>query len=357
MLDMSTAALAVVQRSHTMRVRVESWRDGELLSDDVPVSDGSEERDRSLAVPERITLSVPRRDRGTDWSPIDPDHPLAAYGQQVRVSYGVDVGGSYEWINRGWFVVTETATDDDTVSVQAEGLLTLIDEAKFAAPFQPSGTLQSTVQALVEPALTVEVDAALVDRSVPVGMQWDDDRLGALHEVLDAWPAVPRVTEDGVLRIEPLTDTGTAVLSLTDGTGGTVIKWQASSSRAGAATVVVARGEGSSGTQIQGVAYDTDFSSPLRSGGPFSPLPVPYFFTSPLLATVAQCRAAAANTLERLRRGAGRRLTVTLLPHPGLMTGDVVALTGAGLNATPCMIETLSLPYSPGEMRLTVRVL
>ena len=357
MLDMSTTALSVVQRSHTMQIRAESWRDGELLSDDVPVADGGEERDQSLTVPERITLTVPRRDRGTDWSPIGPDHPLAAYGQQLRISYGVDVGGGFEWINRGWFLITEATTDGDTVSVQAEGLLTLIQEAKFAAPFQPSGTLQSTVQALVEPALTVEVDSALVDRSVPVGMQWDDDRIGALSEVLDAWPAVPRVTEDGVLRIEPLATTGTPVLSLTDGAGGTVVRWLASSNRSGAATVVVARGEGAAGTQIQGVAYDTDTASPLRYGGPFSPLPVPYFFTSPLLATVAQCRAAAATTLVRLRRSASRQLTVTMVPHPGLMTGDVVSLTGAGLTDAPCMIDTLSLPYSPGEMRLTVRVL
>jgi hypothetical protein len=354
---MSAAALAVVQRSHTMVVRAESWRAGELLADDIPIAGGGEDRDRSLTVPERTTLTVPRRDRGVDWDPIDPAHPLAAYGQQLRISYGIDVGGSTEWISRGWFLITAAETDGDTVSVQAEGLLSLIEEARFVAPFQPSGTLVSTARSLVEPALTIEVDGSLVDRSVPVGMQWDEDRMAALNEVLDAWPAVPRVTEDGFLRIEPLVDTGTPVLSVTDGVGGTVARWQAASSRDGAFTVVVARGEDSDGNQVQGVAYDRSGSSPLRADGPFSPLPVPYFFSSPLLTTVAQCRTAAQTTLSRLRRTASRMLTVTMVPHPGLVPGDVISVTGAGLTAQPCVIEKQSLPYSPDTMTLTVRTI
>lgn len=354
---MSDTALSIVQRSFTMVVRAESWLAGELLAADIPVADGSEDRDRTLAVPERVSLTVPRRDGGIDWTPLQPDHPLAAYGQLLHISYGIDVGGDYEWIDRGWFLTTESSTDGDTVSVQAEGLLTLIDEAKFAAPFQPSGTFVSTARALVEPALTVEVDGLLTDRSIPVGMQWDDDRMAALAELLDTWPADARVNEDGVLRIEPVTDDGTSVLALTDGTGGTVVRWQGATSRDGAFNVVVARGEDANGNQIQGVAYDLDSISPTRYDGPYSPLAVPFFYSSPLLTTVAQCRKAAQTTLTRLRRTTGRRLDVTMVPHPGLVTGDIVSVTGAGLTSAPCVIESLSLPYSPGEERLTVRTL
>ncbi|WP_426568083.1 DUF5047 domain-containing protein [Streptomyces canus] len=354
---MSDVALAAVQRSHTMRVRVEAWRDGELLTDDVPVDGGSESRDASVNVPESVSLTVPRRDRGTDWDPIDPDHPLAAYGQQLHISYGVDVGNGFEWIDRGWFLVTESSADGDTVTVQAGGLLTLIDEAKFAAPYQPSGTFISTVRSLVEPALTVAFDSSLVDRSIPVGMQWDSDRLGALNEVLDTWPATARVTEDGLLLVEPVTDGGTPVIDITDGTGGTVVRWQGSTTRDAAANCVIAQGEDSSGNQIQGVAYDTQPASPFRFGGPFNPLPVPFTFSSPLLTTVAQCRAAAATRLRNLRRANSRKLVATVVPHPGLLTGDVAAVTGAGLRAEPCAIEGLNLPYSPGSMSLKLRVL
>lgn len=355
---MSTEALAIVQRSFIMEVRASVWRGGELLADDVPVADGSETRDRSLLVPERVTLTVPRRDRGIDWDPgSDPDHPLAAFGQQLHISYGIDIGrDEFEWIDRGWFLITDAQADGDTVTVTAEGLLTLISEARFVAPFQPAAgdTLVSTVRALVEPALTVVFDDSLVDRDVPLGMQWDEDRLGALKEVRDAWPADARVHEDGYLLIEPVTDVGASVLSLTDGVGGTVMRWQGRSTRDSAFNAVVAQGEDADGNQLRGTAYDQ--TSPYRIGGPFSPLPVPHFYSSPLLKTVTQCRNAAASTLTRLRRTADRRLEVSMVPHPGLQLGDTVTATSRDLNGALATVEALTLPYKPGTMSASVRV-
>lgn len=359
---MSDEALAIVQRSFTMRIRAESWLGDTLLADDIPIADGTESRDRSLNIPEQVSLTLPRRHRGFDWSPgTDPMHPLAAYGQQLRIDFGVDIGGGQtEWINRGWFLITESSTDHDTVSVTCAGLLSLIDEAKLVAPFQPSSadTLATIIRALVEPALTTIFDGTLTDRAVPIGMQWDTDRLAAVVEVLNAWPADATVTEDGYLFIGPITDSGSPVLAVTDDPAtGTVIQWQGGSSRDGAFNAVVAQGEDSAGNQIQGVVYDLDSASPYFYGGAFNPFPVPYSYQSSLLTTVSQCRSSAAATLKRLRRTSARRLSVTMVPHPGLVTGDIVTVTGAGLTAASCVIETLSLPYSPGEMSLTVRVL
>jgi hypothetical protein len=358
MLEMSDQALAVVQRSFTMVVRAESWRSGELLADNIPVSDGSEEADRSVNVPETVTLNIPRRDRGFNWDPgSDPDHPLAAYGQQLRISYGVDLGnGDFEWIDRGWFLITDSSADGDTVSVTCHGLLTLIDEAKFVSPFQPKATdtLASTTRALVEPALTVVFDGTLVDRPVTAGMQWDSDRMQALNDVLDAWAAESRVTVDGYLLVEPVVDVGTPVLALTDGQGGTVMRWQGSTTRDGAFNVVVSQGEDADGNQIIGTAYD--LSSPFRFGGPFNPLPVPYFNQSDLLTTVDQCRKNAAATLIQKRRSADRKLEVTMVPHPGIQFGDTITATSDDLDGVPCTVEAYSLPYSPGQMTTTIRV-
>ncbi|MET9123021.1 hypothetical protein [Streptomyces sp. NPDC004528] len=358
---MSATALAVVQGSYTMAMRAESWLGGLLLADGIPVADGSENRDRSLSVPEQITLTVPRRDRGYDWDPgTDPGHPLAAYGQMLRIDYGVDVGGQFEWINRGWFLITESSTDGDTVSVSCQGLLTLIDEATLIAPFQPSSsdTLASVIRGLVEPALTVQFDATLIDRAVPLGMQWDSDRLGAVTEVLTAWGAAERVTEDGYLLIEPVSDAGAPVLSISDDREtGTVVRWAGNTTRDGAFNVVVASGEDANGNQIQGVVYDGDPASPYQYGGNFNPLPVPFNYQSSLLTTVAQCRTAAAAQMKLLRRQAFRKLQITMVPHPGLVTGDILSVTGAGLTGARCAVESLSLPYSPSEQSLTVRVL
>lgn len=359
---MSATALSVVQGSFNMEVRAESWLGGQLLADGIPVSDGSETRDRSLSVPEQISLTVPRHANGIDWAPgTDVAHPLAAYGQMLRIDVGIDIGaGQVEWINRGWFLITSSDTDGDSVTVNCAGLLALIDEAKLAAPFQPSSTdtLASVVHGLVEPALTVNIDGTLIDRTVPLGMQWDSDRLGAVVEVLNAWGAAERVTEDGYLQVEPVSDAGASVLDISDDPAtGTVVRWQGSTTRDGAYNCVIAQGEDGAGNQIQGVVYDSSGTSPYQYGGPFNPLPVPYLYQSSLLTTVAQCRTAAAAQLQLLRRQAFRKLGITMVPHPGLVTGDIVSVTGAGLTNARCAIESLTLPYSPGEQGLTVRVL
>ncbi len=147
------------------------------------------------------------------------------------------------------------------------------------------------------------------------------------------------------------------MLSLTDGVGGTVLRRQGSTPRDGAWNWVIAQGEDTNGSPIQGVAYDTDPNSPYRFGGPFSPPAVPYPFSTPLMTTIAQCRTAAAAKVLQLHRSASRRLEVTMVPHPGLTRGDIILATGKGLVDAPCVIEALSLPYSPSEMSMSVRVL
>jgi hypothetical protein len=244
--------------------------------------------------------------------------------------------------------------------VRANGLLQLVEEADFVAPFQPDGTLVSTVRALVEPALTVQF-TGLTDRSVPAGMQWDKDRLGALHEVLDAWPAAAEVTPEGELLVQPPpSEPGISVWDLSDENDGTVTRWRGGSSRAGLFNVVVARGEDVNGEPVQGVVLDAAGSSPTRAQGPYNPLPVPHEFFSPLLTTVDQCRAAAATILERKQRTQARRLDVSTVPQYALQVGDTATVTGEeiGLAGALAVIESLALPLTPGggAMGLSLRV-
>ncbi|MDW3849651.1 DUF5047 domain-containing protein [Micromonospora sp. BRA006-A] len=357
MITLSAEALSVLTRSYGLRLAVESWRGDELLADDVPVSAASEESDRSLRVPERVTLTVPRYDRGMSWSPVADDHPLAANGQRLRVQLGVDLGGDQvEWFQRGWFVVQETNADADTITVNAVGLLALVDEARLVSPFQPSGTLTSTLQGLIEPALTVVVEG-LSDRAVPGGINYDEDRLGAVMELLDAWGADAVVTEDGYLSVFPMGPSLTPVLALTDGAGGTVIQATGASTRDRAYNAVVARGTAADGGQVQGVAYD--YTGPKAYGGPFNPLAVPYYYESPLLTTVAEASAAAQTVLSRLKRTTSLEFQIACVPHPGLQTGDTVSVTTADYTGLPCVVEALTLPYTAGggAQTLTVRSL
>jgi hypothetical protein len=358
MLDVSADLLAVLRESYVMRMHVNAWRGDVLLYDNIPVAAGSLSMDRSLAVPERLSLTVPRLADGINWVPKANDHPLSPYGQLLQVSLGVLVGDTEELLRLGWFVITETDVDGDTVRVTAEGLLKLIDEARFVAPFEPSGTLTNTVRALVEPTLTVVFDS-LVDRNVPLGMKWDEDRLAALHEVIDAWPAEAYVTEDGYLLVSPVTDPKTQPSSwdVTDDRDvGTVVKWSGDATREGAYTIVVARGEDANNEQVQAVEFDEDQTSSTYFGGPFNPLPVPYFFYSPLLTTVAQCQSAAQSIVARKRRARSKKIAVEMIPNHALRLADVVTVTGDGLDAARGTIENISLPLNPGGGSMNISI-
>ena len=361
MITLSAEAMSVLTRSYRYHVAVESWLGGELLADGIPVAAGDEDTDRTLRVPERVTFTVPRLDRGVSWSPVTDRHPLAANGQRLRVLLGVGLDGlRVEWFQRGWFLITESRTEGDTVTVTAAGLLALIDEARLVSPFQPTGDLSSTLRALVEPALTVVIDPAvtILDRTVPAGANYDEDRLGAVLEVLDAWPADASVSADGYLHVVSATPPATPVLALSDGAGGTLVRSSGASTREGAATAVVARGTAPDGGQVQGVAYDTS-GGPKSYFGPFNPLPVPAFFESPLLSTAGQAQAAADTVLARLRQATARQFEVEMVPHPALQVGDVVSITNRDVTDLPCTVETLRLPYTAGggAQTLTVRAL
>lgn len=357
MITLSSAATDALTRSHQRYFSVESWRNGVLLAADVPCVTGTEETDRTLRVPERVTFTVPREDRGNVWTPSsDPAHPLAANGQTLRVKLGVGLAlGGVEWFQRGRFLIRSAEPSGDVVNVEAVGMLSWIDEARLVSPFQPTGTLASTLRGLVEPALTVAISTSLVDRSVPVGAaSYDEDRLGAVLELLDSWNADAYVDTEGVLQVVPVAQSLTSVLTLTDGTGGTVVTVSGSSTREGAYNAVVARGTASDGGQVQGVAYDTSISSPKYYGGPFNPLPVPMFFASPLLTSAYEASLAAATIMARIQRQTGKLYTVDMVPHPALQVGDVVTVNGV-LSS----VESLALPYHPdgGLQRLTVRSL
>ena len=161
------------------------------------------------------------------------------------------------------------------------------------------------------------------------------------------------MTPDGYLSVGPVA-AGEVALTLTDGVDGTVVRTSGSTSRDGAATLVVARGQAADGGQLQAVAYAS--TGPHAYGGPFNPLPVPHVFASPLLTSLAECQAAAETILARITRASGQEWQVEAVPHPALQAGDTVRLVVGDLDVTGT-VETMDLPLTAagGPMSLTVR--
>jgi len=358
--------------SYQQYFRLQSWLGSELLAEDIPAVNASEELDATLRVPERLTFEVPVVADAVSWVPTSFSSPLGAYGQRITAQIGLGVGsGAIEWMNRGVFLLESAETAGNSISVEAVGLLQLVDEAELATEYQPkaSATLKTILRAMVEPGITIDFDSAPTDRTAPTGITWSDSRLDNVYSVLDAWPAQARITENGHLEVTAVPSDPTTVdvvFDFTDGTGGTAMEYNTSITRDGAFNSVVAKGQypdtagAKAGQEIIATSYDTDPDSPYRYGGPFSPYLVPFGYESPLMTTLAKVQEAGNTRLRTLRLKASRTVQITCVPHPALQLGDAVSVTSIrlGLDGEVGRIQAMTLPYSPegGAMQVTVRL-
>lgn len=319
--------------------RVWSWLGPRLLGA-VPVMRGSLAVDVTAAVPERLTLTVPRHADEIDWHPgDDPEHPLARYGQELQVSIVVSSPlvdpseGTSEWETRlGRFLITSwEESEDGSIRVEAVGRLRRLADAQLTAPTQPApgATLASEARRLMPAGVSVAIDPALVDRPCPSGMSWSADRLSALQEIADAWPARLRTDEWGqVVLAAPLPDMPTPILTLTTGERGTIVHALRSDTRAGSYNEVVATSSASGADGVSAVAQVT--SGPMAVAGEYGA--VTKRWASPLIETAAQAHASARTILDRSVLPT-RRLPVTCAPDPRIDIDDPLQVLHGDLDA------------------------
>lgn len=325
--------------------------------------------DASQDVPERLTFQVPEfastpdRPDGFSWVPDGPSHPLAAFGQVVdvdidvwsSVSAGDELAPPSSTTRLGRFVVQEWRHDDlaGVVDVECVGLLQRVKDARFRLPVTPKagGTFASELRRLTPGGLPVLVDAGLADRAIPKSFAWQEDRLGALYEIADAWPARLRVDQFGQLRVlPPLGGDPVAVVEFLDGERGTVVSAPRAGSRDGVANVVVARSsqtDSPARAPLQAVAEVT--SGPLA---PASYGEVTFFWSSPLAATQSQLKASADSILARKTRPAVVR-RITAVPDPRLELDDAVAVEVGRFTRTRVLAANAGPPVDGGVASTT----
>lgn len=320
----------VLSGSPQWEPRVWSWLGASLTtSTPVPVLSGRLAVDVTAAVPERLTLTVPRYADGVDWHPgDDPVHPLARYGQELQVSIvvaaGVPTGGTDQWETRlgRFLIVGWDEAEDGAIRVEAVGRLRRLEDDQLAAPTQPApgATLASEARRLMPVGMSVAIDPALVDRVCPSGMTWSASRLEALQGIADAWPARLRTDEWGQVALSaPLPDVPSPVVTLRTGERGTVVHALRSDTRDGSYNEVVATSSASGAEGVHAVAQVT--SGPMAVTGPYGV--VTRRWSSPLVQTRAQAEASARTILARSVLPT-RRLPVTCAPDPRLDVDDPV---------------------------------
>lgn len=316
-----------------------SWLDGRLLADDVPILSGRLSASADLAVPERVVFTVPEVDiDGFSWVPDGADHPLAKYGQRIDLSVVVtsSLTGAETITRLGWFRVHDWAHDDASgaVRVTCLGILSQPAEDRFAVPESPrsGGTLGSEFRRLMSPGIPVSIDASLTDRACPASFQWPQDRLAALHEIAEAWPARVRADQWGEVAVLPaLAEVPSPVLWFTDGQGGTLVSAPRSDTRAAGYNVFVGTSSATDSTAVDPLRAVAQIAAgPMRAvddGTGYGR--VVTYWSSPLATTQAMLQAS----VDTMRDNAARRSqvrTVSHVPDPRVELDDAVSVTRDG---------------------------
>lgn len=339
--------------------RLSSWKSSTLLHGDVPITSGTITADAGQQVPERLTFTVPAYADRRSWVPDGPDHPLASCGQIIDVDITVtsSLTQTDSTTRMGRYRIQSWDHDDTAgaVRVDAVGLLQVVAGDRFLTPQapRPGGTFVSEATRLLSEGLGIVVDDALVNRGVPQSFQWDEDRLQALYDIADAWPARLRVDQYGTVRfLAPLPEIPVPVLRFSDGRRGTLVSAPREGTRDGIHNIVVVR---SSDT-------DSPASAPVQataqvSAGPLRPDlygPEVKFFSSPLLTTKVQLAKAAATILADATRQAVVQ-QIRAVPDPRVDLDDAVEVVRNGQSCTGWVVAySMPLTIEGGPMSVDV---
>lgn len=338
------------------RVSADSFLGGTTLASDVRPTGGSYRWDTTTEVVESADLTFATVHQGRNWIPgSDTQAPLANYGQELALTALMHLGDDRWFTPLGRVVLHDWKDAGAGVEVKAYGVLHRVAEDRFAVPQVPrkGGTLASEFRRLMPSGIPVDIDAALVDRACPTSFEWDEDRLSALYDIADAWPAL--IVPDGlggVRLVPPLPDMPVPTMTFTDGEGGTVASAPRSDTRSGRYNRVVARAQSSdpNAAPIRGVAEVT--SGPFDINGAYGA--VTRYYASPALETKAQCISAAQSILARSMRPA-RTIEVAAAVDPRVAPYEPVEVIRGGIRYLGYVIGA-TFPARVGNMRLTVSI-
>jgi hypothetical protein len=283
----------------------------------------------------------------------------------VQIVVTSSLNGARWFVKIGLFRIQSwSEATDGSIQVEAVGMLARVASDRLVWPVAPlpSGSLMSEFRRLLPGEFSVGVDSALTDRPCPQSMSWADDRLAALYDIADAWPARLRTSVDGwrLLLLPPLPVVPDPALTLTDGERGTVVTAPVGDTRDKAFNRVVARStttDDANSPSFQAVAEAT--SGPLSTSGTYGVETM--FWSSPLVVSQAQAQASA-NTLlaNNLRPSRTLQVTIAADPRIGLDTAlEVVTRKGEPdeqLLSGWVLAYDLPLTVGDGPERITLGV-
>lgn len=351
-----------VETSHSVVSRVEVWRDGVQLVEDLPVAGGTVTVDAGADVMFecRVEVSDPT------YLPEAENDPLMPFGSELKVYLGVvypDRSEEAFGVFSGPIVSAPTwPTTRRSFEVVAVGWLQYVNDDRFILPYSPSGgTIQAITDllALTLPDLPLSVDPGIVDATISGAATYDENRMEALTDLAASLGGRVVDTRTGTLHLGPIMvpdPSATPVRKFIYGASNTMLS---------TTDAEVTREE-----RFNGVfAYHTEDpdvyhlatldTGPLAWGGPFGRKVL--YYASPLL-TADTVADAATTRLEGLK-GRSRKITAAIAPDPSLQPGDHVQIQWPPSyrdRRAPGLVELAQIrkvvhPIGPGQTQLEMR--
>ena len=361
-------AALVASNELPIAVELEAWYAGQFLGV-IPHADASItwtagslitgqlkfEAPKASAWYRELPLAVRYVNHGSD--PDDPavtSDPIGADGQRVRVKYGIRRPGGRDvaWVQLGWFRIDTAKPDGAMVQVSAPDVMDPVQRARFPVPQVLDKTwfsYRNSLDVLLYPLVPFVV-VGVPDRALTVTKSWERERLDAVQELLDSWPARGRLDESGTLVIEPTNSVPEIGPEIRTGVDGNASSIEPIANPDAGFNACVAIGRDANGQDIQGIAYLTE--GPRRWDGPYGRNPG--FYASDMLTTAAQCRDVARATLERWQTRQAETWSVLMAPDPRLELGDRRPITPTDGGEARVGVATeveLALTADGGAMR------
>ncbi|MEV7364240.1 DUF5047 domain-containing protein [Streptomyces sp. NPDC091299] len=349
MYPVSDRFLARLAESHRVATRVQLFlTTGEVV--DLEHTGGSVTVDRSQAIRRTCTVTV----ADPTLIPRTPTDQLATYGALLRISRGIDYGdGTSELVPLGVFRLDSVDGDvnDGPVNLQGKDLSAVIADDKFTAPYTATGTVVTSITALITRSIP-DAQIATTISDISIGTRsWDyeGDAWAACQEIAAAAGAEVYPTADGTFTITSLPDllSTPPVWDVASGEGGVYIRATRGMTSDRVYNGVLARGENTADNvaPVSALVVDNDVNSPTYWGGPFGKRVT--FYTSPTLTTVGACTAAATLQLA-IARTPNASGDIASLPNPALEPGDVLRVAHPDGTRELQQVASFSVPLDVG---------
>lgn len=365
MWDVSAEFLKAVRTSHTPVVRVRAFLAGKYLADvpgivggQVVVDGRAQTSRRSLTLEIDNPALIPR----TEADLLGPN------GVELLVERGVEyTNHAVEYAPLGVFSVEEprsllrggriTVTGVDRGAIAAASTFLQPERSVVGTriPEEISRLLRSAI-----PAATIVDQSGATARTPPSVYDDTFDTSGGRWAAAGdlgtsiGCEVIPDQIGRFVIRPAPSLDDQPVPWPITTGADGVLLPGGVRIiSRKGIYNAVVVTGERTDGTPpVSVIVYDTDPRSLTRWGGPMGKRPRRY--TSPLITTAAQARAAGLGILAR-SRGFVRRFELTVACNPALDAGDVVPFEVDPDKTERVLIDRLTIPLLDPAMTVEAR--